>query len=105
VLLEASGGTLMRSAGVAEEDLPAAVVNDTVLRRATPGTVAEALGLTYRRGAGTPDLVVVGAAFQQVEGRGAAVQRSHAHHRGELPQSGQLQFHETGRPGDQGGGP
>jgi thioredoxin reductase (NADPH) len=56
-----SGGELMRSAGVGPDDLPAALINGAVLRRATPGTVAEALGLTYRAGGGTPDLVVVGA--------------------------------------------
>ncbi|WP_433363093.1 FAD-dependent oxidoreductase [Actinoplanes sp. CA-142083] len=56
-----SGDALMRSAGVGDGDLPAAVVNGAVLRRATPGTVADALGLTYRAGGGSPDLVVVGA--------------------------------------------
>ncbi|WP_199751986.1 cyclic nucleotide-binding domain-containing thioredoxin-disulfide reductase [Actinoplanes sp. ATCC 53533] len=55
------GRTLMRSTGVGEDDLPAVVVNGTVLRRATPGTVAEALGLAHRPGVSTPDLVVVGA--------------------------------------------
>lgn len=55
------GRTLMHSAGVSAEDLPAAVVNGTVLRRATAGTVATALGLAHRPGMGTPDLVVVGA--------------------------------------------
>lgn len=56
-----SGDALMRSAGVGADELPAAMVNGTVLRRATPGTVADVLGLTYRPQGGTPDLVVVGA--------------------------------------------
>ncbi|MFF5294363.1 FAD-dependent oxidoreductase [Paractinoplanes globisporus] len=55
------GNELMRSAGVGAGDLPAALVNGAVLRRATPATVAGALGLTYRAGDGPPDLVVVGA--------------------------------------------
>lgn len=56
-----SGRALMKAARVADEHLPAALVNGSVLRNATPGTVAEALGLTYRAGGGDPDLVVVGA--------------------------------------------
>ncbi|WP_238006223.1 FAD-dependent oxidoreductase [Dactylosporangium sp. AC04546] len=57
----APGHALIRSAGLGESDLPAAVVHGSVLRRATPGTVAQALGLTYRGGGPPPDLVVVGA--------------------------------------------
>jgi thioredoxin reductase (NADPH) len=56
-----AGRTLMDSAGVVEADLPAAVVNGAVLRRATPAAVAGALGLAHRADLGTPDLVVVGA--------------------------------------------
>jgi thioredoxin reductase (NADPH) len=47
--------------GLGADDLPAAVVDGSVLRRATPGRVAEALGLTYRPGDQPVDLVVVGA--------------------------------------------
>ncbi|MBL7252752.1 FAD-dependent oxidoreductase [Paractinoplanes lichenicola] len=43
------------------DDLPVAIVNGRTIRRATPGSVAEALGLTYRPGGDPPDLVVVGA--------------------------------------------
>jgi thioredoxin reductase (NADPH) len=56
-----SGRALMRSIGAATDDLPVAVAGGTVLRRATPGTVAETLGLTYHPAACIPDLVVVGA--------------------------------------------
>jgi thioredoxin reductase (NADPH) len=60
-----SGRSLMRLAGLGEDDLPAAVVNGSVLRRATSRAVAEVLGLTYRADrnpVGRPvDLVVVGA--------------------------------------------
>ncbi|GAA4704004.1 FAD-dependent oxidoreductase [Phytohabitans rumicis] len=56
-----SGRSLMRLAGLGEDDLPAAMVNSSVLPRATPRTVAEALGLTYRADGRPVDLVVVGA--------------------------------------------
>ena len=56
-----AGRALLRSVRVAEDDLPVAVVGGRALRRATPGTVAEALGLTYRSDGSDPDLVVVGA--------------------------------------------
>ncbi|MFF5206996.1 MFS transporter [Streptosporangium sp. NPDC000396] len=55
------GRSLMTSAGLTEADLPAAIANGSVVRRATPGTVAQTLGLTYRDGGGPVDLVVVGA--------------------------------------------
>ncbi|MEU3342729.1 FAD-dependent oxidoreductase [Streptomyces sp. NPDC006668] len=55
------GSSLMRRVGLSEDDLPAAMVNGLVLRRATPRTVAEALGLTYRPDGRPIDLVVVGA--------------------------------------------
>ncbi|WP_433222107.1 FAD-dependent oxidoreductase [Dactylosporangium sp. CS-047395] len=57
----ATGRTLMALSGLGGADLPAAVTGGTVLRRATPGAVAEALGLTYRADGGPVDLVVVGA--------------------------------------------
>jgi thioredoxin reductase/CRP-like cAMP-binding protein len=56
-----TGRALMRTAGVSEDDLPVAVTDGRVLRRATPGTVAESQGLTYRATAHHPDLVVIGA--------------------------------------------
>ncbi|MBM2619722.1 FAD-dependent oxidoreductase [Actinoplanes sp. LDG1-06] len=56
-----SGAALLLSSGLGADDLPAAVVNGFVLRHATPGTVADKLGLTYRPGPRRPDLVVVGA--------------------------------------------
>ncbi|MGW4463765.1 FAD-dependent oxidoreductase [Micromonospora sp. NPDC004704] len=55
------GRSLMRLAGLGEDELPAAMVNRTVLRRATPRSVAEVLGLTYRADGRPVDLVVVGA--------------------------------------------
>ncbi|MET7335072.1 FAD-dependent oxidoreductase [Nonomuraea sp. NPDC005650] len=55
------GRSLMTSVGLAEDELPAAIVGGAVLRHATPGTIAKALGLTYRPGGRPVDLVVVGA--------------------------------------------
>ena len=55
------GVTLAESIGAGPGDLPAVVTPDTVLLRATPGMMAQALGLSYRPGAAdTVDLVVVG---------------------------------------------
>jgi thioredoxin reductase (NADPH) len=59
----AAGQTLMDIASLASADLPAALMPDRVLRRATPGELAETLGLSYRAidpGASV-DLTVVGA--------------------------------------------
>jgi thioredoxin reductase (NADPH) len=56
-----SGRALMQAARVTDDQLPAALINGTVLRNATPGTVADALGLTYHADGPPPDLVVVGA--------------------------------------------
>jgi len=56
-----SGLALMRSAGLDEVDLPAAMVHGSVLRRATSGMIADALGLTYQADGRPVDLVVVGA--------------------------------------------
>ncbi|GII51957.1 thioredoxin reductase [Planotetraspora thailandica] len=56
-----SGRSLMTSAELAADELPAAIVGGSVLRRATPGTVSEVLGLTYRADGHPVDLVVVGA--------------------------------------------
>jgi thioredoxin reductase (NADPH) len=56
------GVALAESIGAGVGDLPAVIAPDTVLLRATPGMMAEALGLSYRPGAAdTVDLVVVGA--------------------------------------------
>jgi thioredoxin reductase (NADPH) len=55
------GRSLMTAAGLTADDLPAAIANGSVVRRATPGTVAKALGLTYRADGRPVDLVVVGA--------------------------------------------
>ncbi|MEV4629878.1 FAD-dependent oxidoreductase [Micromonospora sp. NPDC049523] len=55
-----AGLALMRSAGLAPADLPAATITGSVLRNATPETVADALGLTYRSDGRQADLVVVG---------------------------------------------
>ncbi|GAA3604384.1 FAD-dependent oxidoreductase [Nonomuraea rosea] len=54
------GRSLMTAAGLTADDLPAAIAHGSVLRRATPGTVAKALGLTYRADGRPVDLVVVG---------------------------------------------
>jgi thioredoxin reductase (NADPH) len=60
VLFQA-GAALAASIGAAVTDLPAAVTPTGVLLRATPGVLAERLGLTYRPdAAGILDLVVVG---------------------------------------------
>jgi thioredoxin reductase (NADPH) len=56
-----AGLTMMRSAGLGEQDLPAAMVHGSALPDVTPVTLAEALGLTYRPGDRPADLVVVGA--------------------------------------------
>jgi thioredoxin reductase (NADPH) len=55
-----SGRALMRQAELREVDLPAATVTGRILRNATPGALAETLGLTYRTGGQPTDLVVVG---------------------------------------------
>ncbi|MDQ7906057.1 FAD-dependent oxidoreductase [Phytohabitans sp. ZYX-F-186] len=55
------GRSLMALAGLDDGELPAATVNGSVLRRATPKAVAEALGLSYRADGRPVDLVVVGA--------------------------------------------
>jgi thioredoxin reductase (NADPH) len=55
------GRALMRAVGVGDDDLPAALLNGMLLRNATPGVLAEALGMTYRPDGRTPDVVVVGA--------------------------------------------
>jgi thioredoxin reductase (NADPH) len=58
-----AGHALMETASLTSADLPAALTPDRVLRRATPGELAETLGLSYRGiDPGTSvDLTVVGA--------------------------------------------
>jgi thioredoxin reductase (NADPH) len=56
-----TGQTLMAAHGLAPEDLPAAIVSERVLRRATPRDIAEAIGLTYDADVHDVDLVVIGA--------------------------------------------
>ena len=56
-----AGQSLMAAYGLVAEDLPAAVLFDRVLVRATPQDVARAVGLTYEPSDRDVDLVVVGA--------------------------------------------
>jgi thioredoxin reductase (NADPH) len=56
------GRSVMRAARLRTEDLPAAITPDRTSPRATPGSLAEYLGLTYRRASEDPaDLAVIGA--------------------------------------------
>jgi thioredoxin reductase (NADPH) len=56
------GRSLMRAAALTIADLPAAIAPDRTLVRATPGSLAQYLGLAYRRASEEPtDLVIVGA--------------------------------------------
>ena len=57
-----AGGATLAANGLGAMDLPAVVTPTVVLRQATPGMLAEVLGLSYRpNGAQVVDLVVVGA--------------------------------------------
>jgi thioredoxin reductase (NADPH) len=58
-----AGQSLISAASLTSADLPAALMPDRVLTRATPGELAETLGLSYRGidGGGAVDLTVVGA--------------------------------------------
>jgi len=58
-----AGQSLLQAASLTSADLPAALLPDRALRRATPGELAETLGLTYRGidSGGSVDLTVVGA--------------------------------------------
>jgi thioredoxin reductase (NADPH) len=66
----AQGRTFMAAHGLDDDDLPAAVVADRVLTRATTRAVADAIGLTYEPSGVDVDVVVVGAG---PAGLGAAV--------------------------------
>jgi thioredoxin reductase (NADPH) len=58
----AAGQALTQSAQIGAADLPAVITAHQVLRRATTGQMAQALGLAYRHSATTPaDLIVVGS--------------------------------------------
>jgi thioredoxin reductase (NADPH) len=53
---------MMASAGLTEDDLPAVVLPGDTLKQATPGALAEKLGLSYRRSSTKPvDVTIVGA--------------------------------------------
>jgi thioredoxin reductase (NADPH) len=54
-------GGLAHLAQLTHADLPAVVTPHRTLRRATPGRLAELLGLSYRSAGTTADLVIVGA--------------------------------------------
>jgi thioredoxin reductase (NADPH) len=57
-----AGQAMMESSGLTTGDLPAVVMPGTTLRRATPGGLAEKLGLSYRRSSTKPvDVTIVGA--------------------------------------------
>ncbi|PXA67097.1 FAD-dependent oxidoreductase [Cryobacterium arcticum] len=56
-----AGLALMRTTGVGRDQLPVVFLPGGVLHRATPGRLAERLGLSYRPSDGSVDLVVVGA--------------------------------------------
>ncbi len=56
------GRAMMASSGLAEVDLPAVVMPGSTLKHATPGGLAEKLGLSYRRSSTKPvDVTIVGA--------------------------------------------
>ena len=57
-----AGQAMMQSSGLTTDDLPAVVMPGTTLKRATPGRLAEKLGLSYRRSSTKPvDVTIVGA--------------------------------------------
>jgi thioredoxin reductase (NADPH) len=57
-----AGRAMMESSGLTEDDLPAVVMPGTTLKQATPGGLADKLGLSYRRSSTKPvDVTIVGA--------------------------------------------
>jgi thioredoxin reductase (NADPH) len=57
-----AGRAMMESSHLTEDDLPAVVMPGTTLKQATPGCLAEKLGLSYRRSSAKPvDVTIVGA--------------------------------------------
>ena len=56
------GRSLMRAAALTTGDLPATIAPDRTLLRATPGSLAQYLGLAYHQASDKPaDLVIIGA--------------------------------------------
>jgi thioredoxin reductase (NADPH) len=56
------GRTMMESSGLTEDDLPAVVMPGATLPQATPGELADKLGLSDRRSSAKPvDVTIVGA--------------------------------------------
>jgi thioredoxin reductase (NADPH) len=57
-----AGRAMMRSSGLTADDLPAVVLPGATLKQATPGELADKLGLSYRRCSTKPvDVTIVGA--------------------------------------------
>jgi thioredoxin reductase (NADPH) len=57
-----AGQAMMEASGLADNDLPAVVMPSATLKQATPGGLAEKLGLSYRRSSTKPvDVTIVGA--------------------------------------------
>src|SRR6185437_10956937 len=57
-----AGRAMMESSGLTEDDLPAVVMPGATLTQATPGALADKLGLSYRRSSTKPvDVTIVGA--------------------------------------------
>src|ERR1700728_4819208 len=57
-----AGRAMMESSGLTDDDLPAVVMPGATLKQATPGALAEKLGLSYRRSSTKPVAVtIVGA--------------------------------------------
>jgi len=57
-----AGEALMVSSGLTENDLPAVLLPGATLKRATPGTLAQKLNLSYHRSSKKPvDVTIVGA--------------------------------------------
>lgn len=57
----ASGAALMTAHGISTDDLPAVIARGEVIRNATPGLLANDLGLSYRQRSEHVDLTVIGA--------------------------------------------
>jgi thioredoxin reductase (NADPH) len=57
-----AGRAMMRSSGLTADNLPAVVLPGDTLKQATPGELADKLGLSYRRSSTKPvDVTIVGA--------------------------------------------
>ena len=57
-----AGRAMMESSGLTADDLPAIVMPGATLKQATPGELADQLGLSYRRSSAKPvDVTIVGA--------------------------------------------